>query len=224
MICFLLLILSSFCIYFGQATKTYELLNYSEFGSEVNGQLYSCDFTEHPPMSDHRAVDPNSIYDIVQKLIDQRRKATRLNYKGDENAVWVSSFYYNHHHHHLYNHISHQSMNICIRYSCSIIYELQNGCPRATSLPLHNIPTNAEGLGRLGYTHARFIVALRLSRLRFHHCWCRRLSTQCTHMLHVPHYSRIYYIYTHMNMRRWWFTLIYIFDVKDGFCICILDL
>jgi hypothetical protein len=34
-------------IFYDDITKQFELLNYSEFGTEVNGQFFSCDFTEH---------------------------------------------------------------------------------------------------------------------------------------------------------------------------------
>lgn len=72
---------------FRQATKSYELLNYSEFGSMVNGQLYSCDFTEYPQLSDHRVADPNGIYEIVQSMLDKKRGVKRINYKGNDSAV-----------------------------------------------------------------------------------------------------------------------------------------
>lgn len=72
---------------FLQVTQAYELLNYSEHGTEVNGQLYSCDFTEHPYLTEHRQADPNGIYKIVQDIIDKRRGVTRIEYKCDENAV-----------------------------------------------------------------------------------------------------------------------------------------
>ena len=35
-------------IFYDEVTKQFELINYSEFGTEVNGQFFSCDFTEHP--------------------------------------------------------------------------------------------------------------------------------------------------------------------------------
>lgn len=30
-----------------QVTQMFELINYSEYGTEVNGQLYGCDFSDH---------------------------------------------------------------------------------------------------------------------------------------------------------------------------------
>lgn len=32
---------------FLQVTQMFELINYSEYGTEVNGQLYGCDFSDH---------------------------------------------------------------------------------------------------------------------------------------------------------------------------------
>uniref|UniRef100_A0A1B0DF75 PHD finger protein 12 n=1 Tax=Phlebotomus papatasi TaxID=29031 RepID=A0A1B0DF75_PHLPP len=43
-------------IFFDDATQQFELLNYSEFGTEVNGQLFSLDFTEHPLTSEEQAA------------------------------------------------------------------------------------------------------------------------------------------------------------------------
>nr|XP_029719204.1 PHD finger protein 12-like [Aedes albopictus] len=34
-------------IFYDEVTKMFELLNYSEFGTVVNGQLFTCDFTDH---------------------------------------------------------------------------------------------------------------------------------------------------------------------------------
>lgn len=64
-------------------TRSFELLNYSEFGSEVNGQLFSCDFTEHPPtpagpVSIKPADDPKSFYANVREIIDKRRGINRV--------------------------------------------------------------------------------------------------------------------------------------------------
>lgn len=72
-----------------QATQVYELLNYSEYGTEVNGQLFSCDFTEHPQLSEHRLADPHKLYKNIQQILDKKRGVTRIEYKIDENAVLV---------------------------------------------------------------------------------------------------------------------------------------
>uniref|UniRef100_A0A182QMV5 PHD finger protein 12 n=1 Tax=Anopheles farauti TaxID=69004 RepID=A0A182QMV5_9DIPT len=34
-------------IFYDEVTRMFELINYSEFGTEVNGHLYACDFSEH---------------------------------------------------------------------------------------------------------------------------------------------------------------------------------
>uniref|UniRef100_A0A182W077 PHD finger protein 12 n=1 Tax=Anopheles minimus TaxID=112268 RepID=A0A182W077_9DIPT len=34
-------------IFYDEVTQMFELINYSEFGTEVNGHLYACDFTDH---------------------------------------------------------------------------------------------------------------------------------------------------------------------------------
>lgn len=70
-----------------QVTKVYELLNYSEYGTEINGQLYSCDFTEYPQLSDHRRADPNGVYEIVRSIIDKKRGVKRIDYTADDNSV-----------------------------------------------------------------------------------------------------------------------------------------
>lgn len=72
-----------------QATQVYELLNYSEYGTEVNGQLFSCDFTEYPHLSEHRLADPHKLYKNIQQILDKKRGVTRIEYKIDENAVYV---------------------------------------------------------------------------------------------------------------------------------------
>lgn len=70
-----------------QVTKVYELLNYSEFGTEINGQLYSCDFTEYPELSEHRIEDVNGFYENIRSIIDEKRNVKRIEYKLDENAT-----------------------------------------------------------------------------------------------------------------------------------------
>lgn len=66
-------------IFFDDVTKQYELLNYSEFGSEFNGQLFSCDFTEHPknvcetptsPLKDKRVA----IQSKIKNMLDAKKK------------------------------------------------------------------------------------------------------------------------------------------------------
>ncbi|CRK98205.1 CLUMA_CG011568, isoform A [Clunio marinus] len=66
-------------IFYDDVTKQYELLNYSEFGSEVNGQLYCCDFSEHPtsicetptsPLKDKRVA----IQSKIKNMLDAKKK------------------------------------------------------------------------------------------------------------------------------------------------------
>lgn len=64
----------------------YELLNYSEFGTEVNGQLYSLDFTDYPEMNKNRADDLNGFYKNVREVLDKKRGVQRIQYGLDENA------------------------------------------------------------------------------------------------------------------------------------------
>lgn len=69
-----------------QITKLYELLNYSEHGTEVNGQLYSLDFTEYPELNENRKKDVNGFYKNIREIIDKKRGAKRVKYGIDENA------------------------------------------------------------------------------------------------------------------------------------------
>lgn len=66
-------------LFYDDVTKQFELLNYSEFGSEVNGQLFSCDFTEHPkdvcetptsPLKDKRVA----IQSKIKNMLDAKKK------------------------------------------------------------------------------------------------------------------------------------------------------
>ena len=66
-------------IFFDDVTKQFELLNYSEFGSEVNGQIFCCDFTEHPsdvceipasPLKDKRVA----IQSKIKNMLDAKKK------------------------------------------------------------------------------------------------------------------------------------------------------
>ena len=66
-------------IFFDEVTKQFELLNYSEYGTEVNGQLFCCDFTEHPndvceapasPLKEKRVA----IQSKIKNMIDAKKK------------------------------------------------------------------------------------------------------------------------------------------------------
>jgi hypothetical protein len=67
-------------IFFDEITKQYELLNYSEFGTDVNGQIFSCDFTEHHPTD--ISESPSSplkekrvaIQSKIKNMIDAKKK------------------------------------------------------------------------------------------------------------------------------------------------------
>lgn len=73
-------------IFFDDATNNFELLNYSEYGTEVNGQLYSCDFTEHEPTPSRIVNDPKCFYENVRNILDKRRGVVREHYEVDPNA------------------------------------------------------------------------------------------------------------------------------------------
>ncbi|CAO1391253.1 unnamed protein product [Diamesa hyperborea] len=65
-------------IFYDEITKQFELLNYSDFGTEVNGQLFSCDFTEHsqPCESPIAQVKEKrvAIQLKIKNMIDAKRK------------------------------------------------------------------------------------------------------------------------------------------------------
>lgn len=93
-------------IFYDEITKMFELLNYSEFGTMVNGQLYTCDFSdrsvevkselptdggqqgstkkskkdEHDDSSKDKKIDKHKIRQDVLNLIDKSRHCTREKY------------------------------------------------------------------------------------------------------------------------------------------------
>lgn len=73
-------------IFFDDATNNFELLNYSEYGTEVNGQLYSCDFTEHESTPSRIVNDPKCFYENVRNILDKRRGVVREHFEVDGNA------------------------------------------------------------------------------------------------------------------------------------------
>ncbi|CAD7086687.1 unnamed protein product [Hermetia illucens] len=74
-------------IFYDEITKSFELINYSEYGTEVNGQIYSCDFTEHPPTPAKQIKDdPKELYTKVQQILDKRRGIKRAMCVLDENS------------------------------------------------------------------------------------------------------------------------------------------
>lgn len=69
-----------------KVTKVYELLNYSEHGTEVNGQLYSLDFTEYQEVNENRLQDVNGFYKNIRDILDKKRGVKRIEYGPDKNA------------------------------------------------------------------------------------------------------------------------------------------
>lgn len=66
-------------VFFDDVTKQFELMNYSEFGSEVNGQTFCCDFTEHSievcetptsPLKEKRIA----VQSKIKNMIDAKKK------------------------------------------------------------------------------------------------------------------------------------------------------
>ncbi|XP_068159975.1 PHD finger protein 12 [Drosophila tropicalis] len=66
-------------IFYDEFSKSYELINYSEFGTEVNGQLYTCDMTDHMPThaGKRMRVDDAELKKRVDDLLDKRRHIHR---------------------------------------------------------------------------------------------------------------------------------------------------
>ncbi|XP_017474150.1 PREDICTED: PHD finger protein 12 isoform X3 [Rhagoletis zephyria] len=74
-------------IFYDDFTKTYELINYSEYGTEVNGQLYSCDFTDHGPTPAKKLKSEDvELQKRVQEILDKRRGIQRQHYIVDRNS------------------------------------------------------------------------------------------------------------------------------------------
>lgn len=67
-------------VFFDEVTKQFELINYSDFGSEVNGQIFCCDFSEHTieecesplssPLKDKRVA----VQSKIKNMIDAKKK------------------------------------------------------------------------------------------------------------------------------------------------------
>uniref|UniRef100_A0A0K8V4X2 PHD finger protein 12 n=1 Tax=Bactrocera latifrons TaxID=174628 RepID=A0A0K8V4X2_BACLA len=74
-------------IFYDDFTKTYELINYSEYGTEVNGQLYSCDFTDYGPTPAKKLKNEDiELQKRVQEILDKRRGIQRQHYIVDRNS------------------------------------------------------------------------------------------------------------------------------------------
>lgn len=61
-------------------------MNYSEHGTEVNGQLYSLDFTEYQEVNENRLQDVNGFYKNIRDILDKKRGVKRIEYGPDKNA------------------------------------------------------------------------------------------------------------------------------------------
>ncbi|XP_016937069.1 PHD finger protein 12 [Drosophila suzukii] len=66
-------------IFYDEFSKSYELINYSEFGTEVNGQLYACDLTDRMPTHAGKRMRPDDaeLKRRVDDLLDKRRHIHR---------------------------------------------------------------------------------------------------------------------------------------------------
>ncbi|KAH8394323.1 hypothetical protein KR215_002092 [Drosophila sulfurigaster] len=66
-------------IFYDEFSKSFELINYSEFGTEVNGQLYTCDLTEYAPTHGGKRMraDDAELKRRVDDLLDKRRNIQR---------------------------------------------------------------------------------------------------------------------------------------------------
>lgn len=77
-------------IFYDDFTKTYELINYSEYGTEVNGQLYSCDFTDYGPTPTKKLKNEDmELQKRVQEILDKRRGIQRQHYIVDRNSRYT---------------------------------------------------------------------------------------------------------------------------------------
>uniref|UniRef100_A0A182M3N8 PHD finger protein 12 n=1 Tax=Anopheles culicifacies TaxID=139723 RepID=A0A182M3N8_9DIPT len=59
-------------IFYDEITQMFELINYSEFGTEVNGHLYACDFSDHSTGYTHESPTQHSTTG-VDMLVDGRK-------------------------------------------------------------------------------------------------------------------------------------------------------
>ncbi|XP_020802673.1 PHD finger protein 12 isoform X2 [Drosophila serrata] len=66
-------------IFYDEFSKSYELINYSEFGTEVNGQVYACDLTDRTPTHAGKRMRPDDaeLKRRVDDLLDKRRHILR---------------------------------------------------------------------------------------------------------------------------------------------------
>ncbi|KMZ08448.1 uncharacterized protein Dsimw501_GD24366 [Drosophila simulans] len=66
-------------IFYDEFSKSYELINYSEFGTEVNGQLYACDVTDRMTTHAGKPMRPDDaeLKKRVDEMLDKRRNINR---------------------------------------------------------------------------------------------------------------------------------------------------
>ncbi|BFG00361.1 PHD finger protein 12 [Drosophila madeirensis] len=66
-------------IFYDEFSKSFELINYSEFGTEVNGQLYTCDLTENGRTKSVKRMRPDDadLKRRVDEILDKRRHIER---------------------------------------------------------------------------------------------------------------------------------------------------
>lgn len=70
-------------IFFDDATGLFELLNYSEHGSQVDGMLYSLKTIKRVPSKVNTfCEEEKSIYNNLQRILDKHRNLKREFYKG----------------------------------------------------------------------------------------------------------------------------------------------
>ncbi|GAB0100678.1 PHD finger protein 12 [Sergentomyia squamirostris] len=73
-------------IFFDEVTQQFELLNYSEFGTEVNGQMYSLDFTEYPQEKEDRGFNKQIALEAPQEEKPKKSKKRKKPKKEPEKA------------------------------------------------------------------------------------------------------------------------------------------
>lgn len=81
-------------IFYDEATRSFELINYSEHGTEVNGQLFSLDLGDRAPKKKAKP-DAQDLREQVLELIDRKRGIQRIKYEDINNDLryfyWLST-------------------------------------------------------------------------------------------------------------------------------------
>ncbi|XP_033241262.1 PHD finger protein 12 isoform X1 [Drosophila pseudoobscura] len=81
-------------IFYDEFSKSFELINYSEFGTEVNGQLYTCDLSENGRTKAAKRMRPDDadLKRRVDEILDKRRHIERQyepKKSGEERLVGI---------------------------------------------------------------------------------------------------------------------------------------